>query len=194
MAATAGTPGSGIYVPGGGATGPNPNGQTEIQMDFFDPIDEATAKPPLSFLHQWSEDFYSLGVGTGDNRLRLPQNDYYTRVVVWLFSGGAGALAPDAASLQRLQLSYGPKLVPYDFSANQLYYRMESMYNAQMPAGVYVLDLLEETHTERDSIDASSTTDLELILTTSGMNVAGGAFAKVITERVIPLEVPVAAQ
>ena len=188
--ATVGVPGSGIYLPAGTSTGPNATGGTNVQEIFFDTIEEASAAPPLSFIHRWDERNMPLNIGSGDNRLRLPQSDFYTRILFCLVTGGVNALAPDAASLARFQLAYGPNLSPYDYSADVLNYVMARQYSFTMPAGWYALDLLEDTHTERDTIDASATTDLSMIISLLGANVSGGAYLKVVTEQMIPLEIP----
>lgn len=211
LKATAGTPGSGLYVPGGTTTVvTDSNGDLYIQQIYFDPIADPQSQPTLAWIHQWRE-FQVPITADGDLDIRLPPSNLYMRILYWFISGGAGALAPDAAHFTKLQLRYGANFAPFEeradssFNANltnaslggQVISRMNQQYSnmfGQATAGVYngivTHDFFTDDDTEQDFINSAATTDLRSTVTTSGATYTGGAYLKLAVEQLIPLVVP----
>lgn len=190
IVATAGTPGSGLYTGNGGNLSAGATGSIDIQQTYFDPIADQNAQPNLTYIHQWREFQFPL-TADGDNEIRLPPSNYYSRVIMWVITDtSSNVLSGDDAHVTRLRLAYGANLAPYDEPFLAVKDRMARLYDFQMPAGVYVYDFLEDTHMERDIINSAATTDLRLIITTSGATYSGttgGAYVKVAVEQLIPL-------
>jgi hypothetical protein len=187
--AAAGTPGSGVYVPGGGATGPTPTGNVRFQQIYFDPIADPASQPPLAFIHQWRE-FQQPLTADGDIDIRLPPSNYYLRVILMIVTGGSGALALDGTHLTRLRWQYGANLAPQDETLDMVMQRQMEDYTFTLPNGCYLLDWIKDARTERDIINSAATTDLRVTLSMSGATYSGGAYVKVGVEQLIPLIVP----
>jgi hypothetical protein len=200
IVATAGTPGSGIYVGNGNNLNAGSTGYVDVTQSFFDPIEVQSAEPNLGYMRMWRE-FPFTFTSDGDTEIRLPPSNIYTRVFVWIVTGAAGAGALDSTHATRFQLRYGPNLPIYDQKVQDVVYEMQQRYSfmnpgtgaSTMPAGFYGFDLLEDSHDERDMIDSAATTDLRLVVTLAGATYSGGFVSKVIVEQLIPLEVPVGA-
>lgn len=191
--AVAGTPGSGVYVPGGSSTGPNPSGLLKFQQIYFDPISDPQSQPPLGFIHQWREWQQSL-TADGDVDIILPPSNYYLRVILMFVTGGAGALALDGTHLTRLRWQYGANLAPQDEDLAAVFTRQEEDYTFTFPPGVYMLDFIKDSRTERDILNAAAATNLRITPTLSGATYSGGAYVKVGVEQLIPLTVPAQGQ
>jgi hypothetical protein len=197
---TAGTPGSGLYTGNPANLQAGSTGGVLVTQSFFDPIEVKEAEPNLGYMRIWREFPYTF-VSDGDNEIRLPPSNIYTRVFVWIITGAAGAGALDSTHATRFQLRYGPNLPIYDQDVDDVVYEMAARYNivnpatgaSLLPPGFYGFDLLEDSHDERDMIDSAATTDLRLVVTLSGATYTGGFASKVIVEQLIPLEVPVGA-
>jgi hypothetical protein len=182
-------PGSGVYVPGGSSTGPNPTGLVKFQQIYFDPIADPASQPPLAFIHQWRE-FQQPMTADGDFDIILPPSNYYLRVIMMFITGASGALALDATHLTRLRWQYGANLAPQDEDLAALVTRQEEDYTFTFPPGVYILDFVKDSRTERDIINAAATTNLRVTPTMSGATYSGGAYVKYAVEQLIPLVVP----
>lgn len=191
--ATAGTPGSGVYVPGASATGPNGAGNLRFQQIYFDPIADPASQPPLAFIHQWRE-FQQGLTADGDIDIRLPPSNFYLRIILMIVTGGSGALALDGTHLTRLRWQYGANLAPQDETLDEVMQRMMEDYTFTFPNGCYIVDQIKDARTERDIINSAATTDLRLTMTLSGATYSGGAYVKVGVEQLIPLVVPAQGQ
>lgn len=190
-------PGSGVY--GGNAGNLLPaatitGSYVDVRQDYFDPIADPNAQPPLGMIHRWREVQYPISAD-GDTEIRLNPSNVYTRAVVYYVQGAANTLALNGwvspaspGAITRFQLKYGGNFAPFDYTAAEIMALQSARYAATIPAGVYILDQLEDTHTERDGIDSAATTDLRLVITTSGGSYAGGAYLRVITEEYIRLD------
>jgi hypothetical protein len=189
IVATAGTPGSGLYTGNGGNLVGGASGNVDIQQAFFDPIADPAAQPTLGYIHMWREQQTAL-TADGDTEIILQPSNIYCRIIVWIITGGAGALAPDSTHLQKLSIRYGANLPIYEEITDAVNARMQRMYNMVLPGGVYIIDLLENTHDERDLIDSAATTNLRLVINMLGATYTGGAYAKLLIEQLVPLEVP----
>lgn len=204
-------PGQGVYVPAGTTTTVQAiRGDLQVQQQYFDPIADPASQPTLAFVHQWRE--FSVPIGAnGDIDLRLPPSNLYMRMIYWLVTGAANALAPDATSLTKLQLRYGANFAPFEETAvaqftnglsninrggqvtqrqARLYDNMFGLATAGAYDGVYVHDFFTDNDNEQDFINSAATTDLRSTLTLSGATVSGGAYVKVAAEQLIPLVVP----
>lgn len=204
-------PGSSVYQLGATTTVAIPvAGDLQVQQVYFDPIANPADQPTLAFIHQWREFSIPIG-GNGDIDLRLPPSNLYMRLVYWLVTGAANALAPDASSLTKLQLRYGANFAPFEENAvaqftntltnvsrggqvqqrqNRLFDNMFGLATAGAYDGVYVHDFFTDNDNEQDFINSAATTDLRATLTLSGAVVSGGAYVKVASEQLIPLVVP----
>jgi hypothetical protein len=197
MVATAGTPGSGLYVGNGPNLQAGTLGFVDVTQSFYDPIEVPSAEPNLGYMRVWREFPYTF-VSDGDTEIRLPPSNIYSRVFIWLVTGAAGAGALDGTHATRMQLRYGPNLPIYDQKIDDVVAEMARRYNvlnpstgaSLLPTGLYGFDLLEDSHDERDLIDSAATTDLRLVVTLSGANYTGGFASKVLVEQLIPLEIP----
>jgi hypothetical protein len=201
---TAGNPGSGSYT--GGVVGSQQNGQCQINESYFDPISAPSAQPYLGFIHRWSEFQTSLNKA-GDTDVLLPGQNYYTRILYEIVSGGTGALALDSTHLQRLRLMYGANLAPFDEDETngEVSQRMQRQYPGLYAAmvagvggvsglGVYWHDWLADTHDNRDWINAAATTNLRSRLTMASTGTyTGGGYINTVTEEVAPLALPAGA-
>lgn len=184
--AVAGSPGSGLYT-GNGAnlTAVLPNGIVFPNQQYFDPIADPEAQPYLGYIHQWREWTFPLS-GDGDQEIVLPTSDLYCRFLFTIITGAGGALALDGASLTRLRLMYGANQTPYDLTADQLRYRMgRQLGSLALPTGTFLLDLIADTHTERDVFNGAATTNLRLVPTLSGATYGSGSRIIIAVEQLI---------
>lgn len=206
---TAGNPGSGTYT--GGVVGSQQSGQVQINESYFDPIQAPTAQPYLGFIHRWSEFQTSLNKA-GDTDILLPGQNYYSRILYEIVSGGAGALALDSTHLQRLRLMYGANLAPFDEDETnqEVTQRMQRQYPGLVASmngvpqgagnagastlGVYWHDWVADTHDNRDWINAAATTNLRSRLTMAATGTyTGGGYINAVTEEIAPLALPAGA-
>ena len=199
LRATAGTPGTGLYVPAGGTTVvQDETGQTQMVEKYFDPIGDQASQPYLGFLHRWTQWQVPLNK-SGDLQILLPGQNYYLRMIYWIVSGAAGALAPDTTNLQRLRLMYGANLASLDEdeTKKEVSARMRRQYGSMfssLPPGVYTHDFVHETHDNQDWINAAGTTNLRSVLTMSPSGTyTGGGYVNIAVEEVAPLLLPAGA-
>lgn len=196
LLATAGIPGTGLYVPAGGTTVVSDEaGQNQLLEKYFDPIGDKASQPYLGFIHRWSQWQVPL-TKSGDLQILLPGQNYYTRILYAIVTGAGGALALDSTHLQRLRLMYGANLAPFDEdeTKGEVSARMRRQYGLLMdslPAGVYSHDWIHETHDNRDWINAAGTTNLRAVLTMDPAGTyTGGGYVNVAVEEVAPLVLP----
>lgn len=189
IVATAGSPGSGLYTGNGGNLQAGSTGGTDINQAFFDPIAAKEAEPPLGYINSFREYQASL-TADGQNEFILQPSNIYCRIYAWVVTGASGALAPDSTHVTNLAVRYGANLPIYDEPVDAVNARMQRMYAQTIPAGVYIIDLLENTHDERDLIDSAATTNLRIVITTSGATYSGGAYVKLGVQELIPFQVP----
>lgn len=193
-------PGTAVYGGAGAVQPASSSGYTDVTQDYYDPIADPQSQPPLGFIHRWRE-IQQFVTSDGDVDFRLPASNLYTRLVLWYVQGAAGALTTNGwvspaspGVITRFQLRYGGNLAPFDWTAATILARMQRQYSFALPVGVYVLDLMEDTHTERDWIDSSATTDLRLTVSFSGGAYAGGAYVKLGIEELVPIAAPASGQ
>jgi hypothetical protein len=199
LLATSGAPGTGLYVPAGTTTVvSDEQGQNQLLEKYFDPIGDPASQPYLGFLHRWTQWQVPL-TKSGDLQILLPGQNYYLRMVFWIVSGASGALAPDSTHLQRLRLMYGANLAAFDEdeTKKEVSARMRRQYGSMfssLPAGVYTLDIVHETHDNRDWINAAGTTNLRAVLTMDPAGTyTGGGYVNIAVEEVAPLLLPAGA-
>lgn len=187
--ATTATPGTALYL----GNQANLGGQSvavAANQVYFDPIPDGQGQPVYGFVHQWLDTQYPL-TADGDTDLNLNNANIYCRFILVIVTGAAGALAPDSTHLTRLRITYGGGLTFLDWTADMIRLRMAKEFpNIAFPGGIYVIDLLSETHTQRDLLNASATTDLRLTVTMSGATYTGGAYVRLAYELLTPLTVP----
>jgi hypothetical protein len=182
----AGAPGSCVYTGNSGNLTGQGSGSVVIHQEYFDPVPTPEAEPPLVFLHRWRSSRVPLTADT-DLEIPLPSQNMYLRMIYAVVTGGVGALGLNATVPTRFRLMFGGNQTPYDETVDQMKSRMYRYYGNTLPAGVFVTDLLEETHTERDWIDSRNITDLRAVITTSGGTYSGGAYVEYAVEELIPL-------
>ena len=193
-------PGSSVY---GTAAAPSfttaPSGTLTCEQHYFDPVPAPEDQPPLGWIHRWREVQYPV-TADGETEIRLPPSNVYLRAVFQYVQGAATALAPNGwvaagasnlvspGAINRVQLRWGGALAGIDHAASQIQGQMARHYGGMtLPVGIYVVDLLEETHTDRDLINSAATTDLRITVTTSGGSYAGGAYIRAAFEELVPL-------
>lgn len=184
--------GNGLYV-GNDVNLTVPAGYVDLQQAYFEPIDRqfAGALPNQSFVHQWTDTVYPV-TADGDFDFRLPAANLYMRLILIYVQGATAAtLALNSTVITRFRCTYGANVTPLDWTNDQLRYRMTKEYpGIVFPAGVFLIDLLTETHTERDWINSAASTELRLTLSFSGGSYAGGAYLRVVKEQLVPYIVP----
>lgn len=182
-------PGTALYLGNQANLGGQSVGVAAEQV-YFDPIPQGKGQPIYAFMHKWTDQQYGLNAD-GDNDLPLNNANIYLRWILFVVTGGAGALAPDATHVTRIRVQYGGNIAPFDWTVDQLRARMARHYgNITFPAGFYIIDLIADTHSERDALNASATTDLRITITTSGATYSGGAYVRVASEYLAPFNVP----
>lgn len=163
---------------------------TDLKYEYFDPIPAdrfPKAQPNLGIVHTWNE-FQVPIVGDGDLDIELNPANMYTRFVITVVSGTTGALAITNNILSRLRLSYGGAQSPYDFDNNTIKSRMARQFGAlAWPAGVYILDLIADTHDEQNVFNAAATTNPRLQVTLTGGTYGTGSHIRVAYEQLVPL-------
>lgn len=182
-------PGTALYLGNNGNLGAQ-SANVAIEQVYFDPIPQGKGQPIYAFMHKWTDQQYNL---SADNDTDLPLNNanIYLRWILFVVTGAAGALAPDSTHVQRIRVQYGGNIAPFDWTVDQLRARMARQYgNITFPAGMYIIDLISETHTERDALNASASTDLRITITMSGATYTGGAYVRLASEYLAPFNVP----
>lgn len=185
--------GSSLYVGNNANLTTGPAAYADIEQVYYEPISAKWngALPNQSFVHTWTDTQYPL-TADGDNELRLPAANLYMRLILIVVTGGTLAtLALDSNVITRFRLTYGANQTPMDWTNDQLRYRMAKQYSSLVfPPGVFVIDLLSETHTERDFLNSAASTELRLVLTTAAGSYGGGAYVRVVKEQLVPYILP----
>lgn len=163
--------------------------KTDIAYDYYDPIPEEfpNAQPNLSVIHTWTQQEIAV-TGNGDFEISLNPSNLYLRFVITVVSGTAGALVITNDWLTKLKLVFGGSQAPYELDNRTLKARMGDDYGGvAWPAGVYILDLVQDARTERDGFNAAASTNPRLILSLSGGTFGAGSKIVVAFEQLVPM-------
>lgn len=163
--------------------------KTDIAYDYYDPIPEEypNAQPNLSVLHTWTQQEIAV-TGNGDFEIPLNPSNLYVRFVITIVSGIAGALNITNDWLTKLKLQFGGSQAPYEIDARTLKQRMADDYgNVAWPGGVYILDLLQDSRTERDAFNAAASTNPRLVLSLAGGTFGSGSKVVIAYEQLVPM-------
>jgi hypothetical protein len=170
IAATAATPGSGLYVPGGGGTGPNPVGNADISQSGFAPVMAASGQPSGDLVHRFREGNVAAN-GNQSYEVQLLQGAFYGRIIIFVVSNGA--LNP-IANIARLQFEFGAQSITRDLNAAQLNtYMVRTWGGAGLPNWVFVFDTYTRTQSVRDWINSSAMTQPRFVVTLQNCTFGG---------------------
>jgi hypothetical protein len=182
LAGLTGPPGSGVWdVAANVPTGVS--GNFFLEQEYYETIPNPNGWPVGNKLHTWREIITPVG-SDGVTTVNLQPNKKVVTLIHWLITGAAGALAPDSTHLTNLALKFGGSNVIYDETLAMVNSRQARVYNVAMPAGVYIQDMLTETHTDRDWFDTSTVPNPRAELNVVGGAYSGGAYVKTIIEEV----------
>ncbi len=191
IVATAGAPGSGLYL-GGTLTTPAAAGNFDVNEQYFEPIPILQAQPPLKYIHRWTSFSVPITLGSGTIDIPLPGRQNYIRLIVAVIDGASSTtLTLSPSILTNLKLTYGVQTSPFDFTVNQLIFRERQLYGRLMdawPQGVYFMDFIKETHTTRDWFNAGNVTNLRLQATLANAHTGVGSYFLVAAEEVLTLQ------
>lgn len=168
-------------------------GYASLQQVYFEPINQQYqgALPNGAYVHQWNDTQYPV-TADGDTDLKLPSTNYIMRIILIYVQGAtAPTLALNTAAVTRIRIQYGANVNPIDYDIDQIRYDMARNYPGIIfPNGVFIIDLLSETSTERDWLNSAAATELRVTFSTSGGSYAGGAYVRMVREMLIPYILP----
>lgn len=182
--ATTALPGTALYLGNQGNLGAQSVNVAAEQV-YFDPIPQGKGQPIYAFMHKWEDRQYPLSAD-GDTDLPITNANIFLRFILFIVTNGA----PDTAHLTNVKAQYGGNIAPFDWTVDQLRARMARQFgNITFPNGFYIIDFISDTHTERDALNASATTDFRLTITMSGATYTN-AYVRLAYEYLAPFSVP----
>lgn len=173
---------SGMYT---GGTLSTSGGQLSVKQNYFDPIYVPSAQPPLGLVHQWSETQVPVA-GAGEVTIQFAPPNYYTRVIFSVIQQNGAIGDVMATTGPGIQWGYGPQLFPVNETHDECQARMYRQYGFDLtPFGIYTIDLIQSTHTQRDWFDSNNMTNLRANLFLGGSSWPG--MVNVAIEQFIPI-------
>jgi hypothetical protein len=167
--ATASNPATGVYVPGGGATGPAPNGTFDVSQRGFAPIAVATAQPPGNLIRTYREGAVTIN-GNQQYTLDISQGAFAARIIIVVIANGALAAA---SAIQNIEYDYGFGMRRKVWNTQQLIASMTRIWGTNLPNWMVVLDFYTETQSMRDWVNTTAVTRPRVLLTTQGLTYGG---------------------
>lgn len=182
--ATTALPGTALYL-GNQANLGSQSVNLATEQVYFDPIPQGRGQPIYAFMHKWTDQQFAL-TADGDTDLPINNANIYLRFILFIVTNGA----PDTAHLTNIKIQYGGNNAPFDWTVDQIKAKMARQYgNITFPNGFYIIDFIADTHTERDALNASATTDLRITITMSGATYTN-AYVRLASEYLAPFSVP----
>lgn len=161
-------PGSAVWQPAGTTTFTGSTYTVDTQQDYIAPIGPPSAQPVSAYLHTLREG--NVGV-TGDGLYEIPlqQYSYVARLYFFVVSGNV----LQTSSINRIQYEYSGLSIQYDWTAAMFANLQNKKFNNQLPAGVFALDFVTNTHSSADWLNPTVVTSPRVAVTLAGT--PGGA-------------------
>jgi hypothetical protein len=155
---------------------------TKIQVacELYQVPEEGIDFPNLAFTKTVLEDIQALSAGTGDNTYNFVTGNVLTKMIHEMSNIVSTNRQPiDPTTVSNFQLQYAQVQKPYVINPDIQLFRQRMLYGSDLPPGVYVHELSEalglpEMPTTRDVLNTSRLTDLQSILTLSGVTLSTG--------------------
>lgn len=151
-----------------------------VACELYQVPEEAIDFPNLAFTKTVLEDTQALTAGTGDNTYNFVTGNVATKIIHELSNVVSTVRVPvDPSTITQLQLQYAQTQKPYVVNADIQLLRQRMLYGRDLPPGVYCHELtcglgLPEMPTTRDVLNTSRLTDLQSIITLSGVTLSTG--------------------
>lgn len=151
--------------------------------ELYQVPEEAVDFPNLAFTKTVLEDIQALSAGTGDNTYNFVTGNVLTRLIHELSNTTDGTSATrnpvDPTAFTNFQLQYAQTQKPYVINPDIQLFRQRMLYGTDLPPATYVHELEcgmggPELPTTRDVLNTSRLTDLQSILTLSGVTLNVG--------------------
>jgi hypothetical protein len=147
--------------------------------ELYQVPEEAADFPNLAFTKTVTENIQALTAGTGDNTFSFVTGNVLTRLIHELSNIDTTRKPVVPSTITQLQLQYAQTQKPYVIQTDIQLMRQRMLYGLDLPAGVYVHELecgmgLPELPTTRDVLNTSRLTDLQSIITLSGVTLSTG--------------------
>ena len=163
---------------------------TKIQVaaELYQVPEEGIDFPNLAFTKTVLEDIQALSAGTGDNTYNFVTGNVLTRMIHELSNIVSTNRQPiDPTAVTNFQLQYAQVQKPYVINPDIQLFRQRMLYSSDLPPGVYVHELqtglgLPEMPTTRDVLNTSRLTDLQSIITLSGVTLSTGQLRTIRTQ------------
>jgi hypothetical protein len=167
--ATAANPGTGVYVPGGGATGPAPTGSFDVSQRGFAPVAVDTAQPPGNLVRTFREGSVTIN-GNQQYVLEVQQGAFAVRVAIMVIANGVLA---NVSSIQSIEYDFGFGMRRKVWNTLQLQNMITGMWGSNLPSWLTVLDMYTATHSMRDWINTTAVTRPRIYITLQGLSYGG---------------------
>lgn len=149
-------------------------------VELYQVPEEAIDFPNLAFTKTVKENIQALSAGTGDNTYNFVTGNVLTRMIHELSNEESNVRQPiDPTTITQLQLQYAQTQKPYVIQSDIQLFRQRMLYGSDLPPAVYVHEFEcgmggPELPTTRDVLNTSRLTDLQSIITLSGVTLDTG--------------------
>lgn len=167
--ATTGSPGSGVYIPGGSSTGPNPTGSTDVSQRGYAAITIPSAQPPSNLVRTFREGSQPIN-GNQTYEIDLSQGAFAVRVILLVIANGT--LAP-YTNITNIEYDYGFGMRRKVWNSAQFGQYMASLFGSNLPNWMLTLDFYTEQQSMRDWLNTTAVTRPRVYITTSGLTYGG---------------------
>jgi hypothetical protein len=158
--------------------------KVSVACELFQVPEEGIDFPNLAYTKTVLEDIQALSAGTGDNTYNFVTGNVLTKLMHEVTNTGTVSSTTqrfpiDPSAVTQLQLQYAQTQKPYVINADLQLFRQRCLYGSDLPPGWYVHELTEgmglpELPTTRDVLNTSRLTDLQSLITLSGVTLATG--------------------
>lgn len=151
-----------------------------VACELFQVPEEGIDFPNMAFTKTVLEDIQALSAGTGDNTYNFVTGNVLTRMIHECSNIVSSNRQPiDPTAFSNFQLQYAQVQKPYVINPDIQLLRQRVLYGSDLPPGVLVHELqtglgLPEMPTTRDVLNTSRLTDLQSIITLSGVTLSTG--------------------
>jgi len=151
-----------------------------VACELYQVPEEGLDFPNMAFTKTVLEDIQALSAGTGDNTYNFVTGNVLTTLIHELSNIVSSNRVPvDPTTISNFQLQYAQVQKPYVINPDIQLARQRVLYGSDLPPGVYVHALrnglgLPEMPTTRDVLNTSRLTDLQSIVTLSGVTLSTG--------------------
>jgi hypothetical protein len=151
-----------------------------VAAELYQVPEEGVDFPNLAFTKTVLEDIQALTAGTGDNTYNFVTGNVLTRLIHECSNIVSSVRQPiDPTAFSNFQLQYAQTQKPYTINPDLQLFRQRMLYGGDLPPATYVHELEcglggPEMPTTRDVLNTSRLTDLQSILTLSGVTLSTG--------------------